>query len=205
MVHFGNTQVLCMASVLDEQPRWLRGTGSGWITAEYDMLPRATAERRRRDRQGPSARSQEIQRLIGRSLRRAVSLELLKSYTITLDCDVLRADGGTRTASVTGACVALIEALKHCKGLPENPLIGLVSAVSVGLVQGQAVLDMDYAEDSVADADINLVMTESGEIVELQATGEKANFSRRQLDAALELGQRGCAELHALQKQALQQ
>jgi len=208
LVEFGDTKVLCTASVEDSLPAFLRGRGQGWITAEYGMLPRATHTRGAREavRGKQSGRTQEIQRLIGRSLRAVTDLTLLGERQITLDCDVLQADGGTRTASVTGACVALADALGRLLAagkLTRNPLTDLVAAVSVGMVDGVALLDLDYEEDSSCDTDMNVVMTGSAGIVEVQGTAEGAPFSRRQLDHLLDLAQLGIARLIAAQKTAL--
>ena len=205
LVSFGDTRVLCTASLEDRQPPWLRGTPRGWVTAEYAMLPRATATRTNRERRGISGRSQEIERLIGRALRQAVSLEALRGYTLTLDCDVLNADGGTRTAAITGACVALAEAIGAIPDLAESPFRRLVSAVSVGVVEGVPVLDMDYARDSVAEVDLNLVLAEDGEVIELQATGERSGFNRSQLDQMMDMGTRGCEALFEVQRRSLEQ
>lgn len=203
LIAFGNTQVICTASVTDEQPRWLRGSPKGWVTAEYAMLPRATNERSRRERNGISGRSQEIQRLISRSLRQAVSLEALRGYTIALDCDVIRADGGTRTASITGACIALADAVKSIQDLKTAPFKRLVAAVSVGIVDGQPVMDMNYAQDSSADVDMNLVVAEDGELIEIQGTGENSGFSRNQMNEMIDLALAGCEQLFERQRQAL--
>ena len=208
LVCFGDTQVLCNASVTEGVPRFLKGTGQGWLTAEYGMLPRSTGSRMDREaaRGKQGGRTVEIQRLIGRSLRAALDLKKLGEYTIVLDCDVIQADGGTRTASITGACVALIDALRslQIKGLlKKDPLIGMVAAVSVGIYKGEPVLDLDYPEDSAADTDMNLVMTENGGLIEIQGTAEHAPFSEAQMMAMLALGKKGIAELVNLQKAAL--
>jgi ribonuclease PH len=209
LVEFGDTQVLCTASVEDTVPGFLRGKGQGWITAEYGMLPRATHTRTAREaaRGRQSGRTQEIQRLIGRSLRAVADLKALGEHTITLDCDVLQADGGTRTASITGGYVALSQACEQLvnRGLiPANPLHGQVAAVSVGIVGGVAVLDLDYAEDSQAETDMNVVMNNGGAFVEIQGTAEGHAFRRHELDALLNLAAAGIGELFALQAQALQ-
>jgi ribonuclease PH len=210
LVEFGDTRVICTASVDPGVPRFLRGEGRGWITAEYGMLPRSTGSRMLREaaRGKQGGRTVEIQRLIGRSLRAAVDLEALGENTITLDCDVIQADGGTRTASITGACVALADAIRHLqKGSPSivrDPLKRMVASVSVGLYQGVPVLDLDYAEDSTADTDMNIVMAEDGGMIEIQGTAEGEPFSQEQFDAMLGLAKKGITELHALQKQALQ-
>ncbi|MFS1523650.1 ribonuclease PH [Microbulbifer sp. 2304DJ12-6] len=208
LVAFGGTKVLCNASVSNEVPRFLRGRGSGWITAEYGMLPRSTGTRMPREaaKGKQSGRTVEIQRLIGRSLRAAVDLEKLGENQITLDCDVIQADGGTRTAAITGACVALVDALRHMqreKLLIQDPLLNLVAAVSVGIYAGQPVLDLDYPEDSSADTDMNLVMAADGGMIEVQGTAEGAPFSEKQFAQMLGLGKAGIGELIALQKKAL--
>jgi len=209
LIEFGDTQVLCTASVEEGVPGFLRGKGQGWITAEYGMLPRATHTRTAREaaRGKQTGRTQEIQRLIGRSLRAVVDLKALGERTVTLDCDVLQADGGTRTASITGAYVALVQA---CERLTRNgriaasPLHGQVAAVSVGIVGGVPVLDLDYAEDSQAETDMNVVMNNGGGFVEIQGTAEGHAFRRHELDAMLELATAGIAQLFTLQAQALQ-
>jgi ribonuclease PH len=209
LVEFGDTKVLCTASVEEKVPGFLRGQGRGWLTAEYGMLPRATNTRTDREaaRGKQSGRTQEIQRLIGRSLRAVANLSLLGERTIQIDCDVLQADGGTRTASITGAFVAVHDAVTLLlrRGLiAASPLRDLVAAVSVGIYAGTPVLDLDYAEDSACDTDMNVVMTGSGGLVEVQGTAEGAPFSRDQLDAMLLLAQTGIARLIAKQKQALE-
>ena len=209
LVRFGDTQVICTASVSDDAPRFLRGSGKGWVTAEYGMLPRSTGERMGREaaRGKQSGRTQEIQRLIGRSLRAAVDLEALGERQITIDCDVIQADGGTRTAAITGGCVALIDALKvlEDKGvLKSNPLKQPVAAVSVGIYQDTPVLDLDYAEDSSAETDLNVVMNAQGDFIEVQGTAEGDAFSRQQLNAMLDLAEGGIAELIKLQQTDLQ-
>ena len=208
LVEFGETRVLCTASVEESVPGFLRGKGQGWVTAEYGMLPRATHTRTAREaaKGKQSGRTQEIQRLIGRSLRAITDLTALGERQITLDCDVLQADGGTRTAAITGACVALHDAVNHLLAagkLTQNPLRDFVAAVSVGIVDGMAVLDMDYPEDSSCDTDMNVVMTGGGGIVEVQGTAEGPPFSRAELDALLQLAQDGIARLVAAQKAAL--
>lgn len=208
LVEFGATRVLCTASVENKVPGFLRGTGRGWVTAEYGMLPRATHTRGEREaaRGKQSGRTQEIQRLIGRSLRAVTDLQLLGERTITLDCDVLQADGGTRTASITGAFVALadaIGALLKSGALAATPLTDHVAAVSVGIVAGHPLLDLDYAEDSGCETDMNVVMTGAGGFVELQGTAEGAAFSRPQLDRLLELAAAGIADLVAEQRRLL--
>jgi ribonuclease PH len=205
LVRFGATLVLCTASVLESVPAWRRGSSLGWITAEYAMLPRATAERSPRERTGPGGRTQEIQRLIGRSLRGAVASFGFGERTIQIDCDVLQADGGTRTAAVTGAAVALADAcawLAQHRGVA-NPFARLVAAVSVGIVRGEPVLDLCYAEDRSAEVDANVVVLEPDRYVEVQATGEGGHFGRAELDRLLALADGGIAQLFALQRQAL--
>jgi ribonuclease PH len=208
LVEFGDTQVLCTASVEEKVPPFLRDRGRGWVTAEYGMLPRSTHTRTDREaaRGRQSGRTLEIQRLIGRSLRAVTDLELLGERTVVVDCDVIQADGGTRTAAITGGCVALHDALATLvqRGLvARHPARDFVAAVSVGLVEGAPVLDLDYAEDSGCDTDMNVVMTGAGGFVEVQGTAEGAPFSREQLDTLLELARRGIAELVAKQKRAL--
>lgn len=208
LVSFGDTKVLCTASVEAGVPRWLKGKGKGWVTAEYSMLPRATNTRNQREaaRGKQSGRTQEIQRLIGRSLRAMVDLQKLGENTIYIDCDVLQADGGTRTASVTGAAVALIDALEslqRTKKLKNDPLIGLVAAVSVGIKDGEAYLDLCYEEDASCDTDLNVVMTQSGAFIEVQGTAEEKPFSRAEANAMLDLAEGGIQDLIALQKDAL--
>lgn len=208
LVSFGSTRVICTASVEPGVPRFMRGQGRGWITAEYGMLPRSTGSRMGREasRGKQGGRTVEIQRLIGRSLRAAVDMEKLGENTITIDCDVIQADGGTRTASITGACVALVDAFNHLqreKGLKEDPLRQMVAAVSVGIYQGVPVLDLDYPEDSVADTDLNVIMGESGGFIEVQGTAEGAPFARSELDGMLSLAEKGIDELVILQKAAL--
>ena len=208
LVEFGDTRVLCTASVEETVPSFLRGQGQGWVTAEYGMLPRATHTRSAREaaKGKQSGRTQEIQRLIGRSLRAITDLAALGERQITLDCDVLQADGGTRTAAITGACVALHDAVSHLLAtgkLAQNPLRDFVAAVSVGIVAGVPVLDLDYPEDSSCDTDMNVVMTGSGGIVEVQGTAEGVPFTRSELDALLQLAQMGIAQLIAAQRSAL--
>jgi ribonuclease PH len=208
LVEFGDTRVLCTASVEEKVPGFLRGRGRGWITAEYGMLPRATNTRTDREaaRGKQSGRTQEIQRLIGRSLRAVADLALLGERSIQIDCDVLQADGGTRTASITGAYVAVHDAvaLLLARGLiTTSPLRDFVAAVSVGICKGTPLLDLDYAEDSACDTDMNVVMTGSGGFVEVQGTAEGAPFSRQEMDALLTLAERGIRELVTTQKQAL--
>ena len=208
LVEFGDTKVLCTASVEEKVPGFLRGQGRGWLTAEYGMLPRATNTRTDREaaRGKQSGRTQEIQRLIGRSLRAVADLPLLGERTIQVDCDVLQVDGGTRTASITGAYVALRDAvtLLLARGLiAKSPLHDFVAAVSVGVYQGTPVLDLDYAEDSACDTDMNVVMTGSGGFVEVQGTAEGTPFSRKEMDTLLQLAQDGIAQLVSVQKAAL--
>jgi ribonuclease PH len=209
LVEFGDTKVLCAASVTEGVPRWRKGSGLGWVTAEYAMLPRATHTRSDREsvRGRIGGRTHEISRLIGRSLRVAVDLRALGENTIAIDCDVLQADGGTRTASITGAYVALADAVAWLRGRnalarPE-PLVTSVAAVSVGVVEGEARLDLPYAEDVAADTDMNVVCTGSGEFVEVQGTAEGAPFDRGTLDALLDLAVVGCAQLADVQRAAL--
>jgi ribonuclease PH len=208
LVRFGDTHVLCTASVGESVPPWLKGGGKGWVTADYGMLPRATGERMRREAVGgkQSGRTQEIQRLIGRSLRAVTDLGLLGERQITVDCDVLQADGGTRTASITGAWVALYDAVQWMAArnmVKGGVLRDHVAAISCGLYGGQPVLDLDYAEDSDADADANFVMTGAGGIVEVQGTAETEAFSQEQFDALMALARRGIEQLVALQKLAV--
>lgn len=199
----GRTTVLCTASIDENVPPWMEGKGRGWVTAEYSMLPGSTAPRKRRDRGGKiDGRTTEIQRLIGRSLRAVVDLEKLGERTITIDCDVLEADGGTRTASITGAYIALTDALATIQeDLTANPLLDAVAAISVGIVNDRPVLDLDYIEDSSASVDMNVVMTGSGRFVEIQGTGEEATFDDNDLTKLLALARSGIAELVTLQKQ----
>jgi len=208
LVKFGNTHVLCTASLEDKPPMWLRGQGRGWVTAEYAMLPRATHTRTRRESSSgkPSGRTQEIQRLIGRSLRAVTDLKLLGERQITVDCDVIQADGGTRTASITGAWVALHDCLKWMRGrsiIKDMPLKDRVAAVSCGIYKGATVLDLDYDEDSAAETDANFVMTGKGGIVEVQMTAENETFDEAQLAAMLGLAKAGIGKLAELQKAAV--
>jgi ribonuclease PH len=208
LVEFGDTRVLCTASVEERVPPFLRDSGRGWVTAEYGMLPRATNTRGEREaaRGKQSGRTQEIQRLIGRSLRAVVDLAALGARTIQVDCDVLQADGGTRTAAITGAFVALHDAvswLQERKLLVQTPIRDFVAAVSVGIYEGTPVLDLDYAEDSACGTDMNVVMTGAGRFVELQGTAEGEPFSQKELDALVELAARGIRELIGQQKRAL--
>ena len=208
LISFGDTRVLCTASIENKAPGFLRGKGEGWVTAEYGMLPRSTHDRMNREaasgKQG--GRTLEIQRLIGRALRACVDRKALGERTITLDCDVLQADGGTRTAAITGAFVALCDAvavLKKRGDITKNPILGAVAAVSVGIYQGTPVLDLDYAEDSQCDTDMNVVMNDGGGFIELQGTAEGHAFRRDELDALLVIAEKGIRELLALQQQAL--
>ncbi|WP_295387257.1 ribonuclease PH [uncultured Thiodictyon sp.] len=208
LVEFGDTRVLCTASVEERVPPFMKGQGRGWITAEYGMLPRATHDRSPREaaRGKQGGRTLEIQRLIGRSLRAAVDLAALGERTLTLDCDVLQADGGTRTAAITGAWVALYDALAGLRAagiLAVDPLRTQVAAVSVGIYEAEAILDLDYAEDSNAHTDMNLVMDSQGRFIEIQGTAEGAAFTRAELDGLLELGGYGIRRLHDLQREAL--
>lgn len=208
LVEFGDTRVLCNASVEAGVPRWLRGKNQGWVTAEYGMLPRATHTRGGREaaRGKQGGRTLEIQRLIGRSLRAAINLKRLGEFTITVDCDVIQADGGTRTASITGGCVALVDAIRYLqrkKMIQQDPFKQLVSSVSVGIFQGTPVVDLDYPEDSGADTDMNVVMTEDGGLIEVQGTAEAGEFSRRELDAMLDLAEGAGRQLFDHQREAL--
>lgn len=210
LIACGDTKVLCTASVLEKVPPHKRGSGEGWVTAEYGMLPRSTHTRSDREaaRGKQSGRTQEIQRLIGRSLRSVVNLSLLGERTIHIDCDVLQADGGTRTASITGAYVALMDAVQGLMDqglLQTHPVTDAIAAISVGVVQGVPVLDLDYVEDSGCDTDMNVVMTGKGGFIEIQGTAEGAAFTHAELNALLELAQSGIAQLVVLQKQALTQ
>ncbi len=209
LVEFGHTRVLCTATVEEKVPRFLKGKGQGWVTAEYGMLPRSTNTRMGREaaRGKQGGRTMEIQRLIGRSLRAAVDLKALGERSITLDCDVIQADGGTRTASITGACVALSDAINDLlkQGvLKENPMQHMVASISVGIYQGVPVLDLDYAEDSNAETDMNVVMDETGEFIEIQGTAEGKTFSMDEMMAMTELAKNGIAEIISHQKQALE-
>ncbi len=210
LVEFGDTRVVCTASVEDRVPGFLRGQGRGWVTAEYGMLPRSTGSRMGREaargRQG--GRTMEIQRLIGRSLRSVLDMEALGEHTITIDCDVIQADGGTRTASITGGYVALADAIRNMSDqslIEGNPLTGLVASVSVGIYQGVAVLDLDYQEDSNAETDMNVVMNDAGQFIEVQGTAEGHPFSGQELDSMLKLAKQGITQLISEQQQALAQ
>lgn len=203
LIEMGNTVVLCAATVSDGVPKFLAGKGEGWVTAEYGMLPRSAQQRIMREAvRGRGGRTYEIQRLIGRSLRTATQLNMLGENTIIVDCDVIEADGGTRSASITGGCVALHDALTSL-GLPSHPMNFLASAISVGMVDGKAVLDLDYSEDSTADVDLNVVMSEGGTYIEVQGTAEGLPFSNDQLSQMLGLAQKGCMELVEAQRKVL--
>ncbi len=209
LISVGDTRVLCTASIEDRLPPWLRGKGEGWVTAEYGMLPRATGSRTQREatRGKQGGRTLEIQRLIGRSLRACVNRKALGERVITLDCDVLQADGGTRTASITGAYVALVDAvnvLMQREKLKRNPIVGAVAAVSVGIWNGVPVLDLDYAEDSSCDTDMNVVMNDGGGFIEIQGTAEGHAFRREEMDAMMALAEKGIGELVAEQRAALE-
>ena len=204
LIKFGDTHIVCTASIENNVPRWMRGSNEGWITAEYGMLPRSTHERMNREaaRGKQSGRTMEIQRLIGRSLRQAVDLKYLKDKTINIDCDVIQADGGTRTASISGACVALFQAIKNSHD-DQRAIKEYVAAVSIGLNDTAPLLDLDYEEDSSADTDLNIVMTEQGGIIEIQGTAEKHPFTKEQLDEMIELASKGIAEIVNIQKSCL--
>jgi ribonuclease PH len=206
LVSFGNTRVLCAASIEDGVPGWRRGSGLGWLTAEYAMLPRATRTRTSRERTQLGGRTQEIQRLIGRSVRAMLDDFAFGEFTVRIDCDVLQADGGTRTAAITGAAVAVVDAfdwLVRTERATESPVKRRVGAVSVGMVQGAPHLDLDYDEDVRAEVDMNVVMCTGGRFVEVQGTGEQGTFDRSELDALLDLAEQGIRELHAAQASAL--
>lgn len=210
LIEFGHTKVLCTASVEEKVPPHKRGSGEGWVTAEYGMLPRSTHTRSDREaaKGKQSGRTQEIQRLIGRSLRAVFDLGLLGERTLALDCDVIQADGGTRTAAITGAFVAAQDAVSHLLAqgkLARSPVIGHVAAVSVGLIEGTPLLDLEYVEDVACDTDMNVVMTEAGHFVEVQGTAEGVAFTRKEMDQLLVLAEKGIGELMALQKAALAQ
>lgn len=209
LIEFGNTKVLCTASVEERVPPWLKGKGAGWVTAEYGMLPRATGSRNRREATAgkQSGRTQEIQRLIGRSLRAAVDLQALGEVQITVDCDVIQADGGTRTASITGGYIALVDAVNGLKAkgkIKKDPIFGQIAAISVGVYKGIPVLDLDYPEDSNAETDMNVVMNEAGGFIEVQGTAEGHAFRRDEMDAMLALAEKGIKELAAAQTAALE-
>lgn len=210
LISCGNTKVLCNATVETKVPHFLKGKGQGWITAEYGMLPRSTNSRMGREaaRGKQSGRTQEIQRLIGRSLRAAIDLKKLGEHTITLDCDVIQADGGTRTASITGAYVALIDAINHMiekKLIKASPIARQIASVSVGIYEGTPVLDLDYPEDSNAETDMNVIMDDNGDFIEVQGTAEGAPFSAAEMHSMLELAEVGIAQLITAQNQALDQ
>lgn len=211
LIQIGNTHVICVATLEDNVPHHMRGKGSGWLTGEYNMLPRSSSERIKRERDKVGGRTQEIQRLIGRSLRSVIDLKVLGEKTLILDCDVIRADGGTRCASITGAFVAAVMAIrkfaqKNPNKVSQNtpfPVKDYLSAISVGVVKGTPVLDLDYIEDSSADTDMNLIMTGAGKIVEIQGTAEKEAFSKQDLDKLIELGALGCTNLCKIQREIL--
>lgn len=208
LVEFGATKVICTATVSNSVPPFLKDTGKGWVTAEYGMLPRSTHERMPREasKGKQTGRTQEIQRLIARSLRAAVHLSALGENCITIDCDVIQADGGTRTASITGGCVALFDAIQHLKRtgkIKKEPFKQFIASVSVGIFEGQAVLDLDYQEDSSADTDMNVVMTDQGAFIELQGTAERDSFQQHELDHLLQLAKQGIQELIVKQKEVL--
>ncbi|HWK90512.1 MAG TPA: ribonuclease PH [Longimicrobium sp.] len=207
LITAGKTRVLCTASVEQGVPPWRRGSGKGWVTAEYAMLPRATQTRNRRDREKVGGRTQEIQRLIGRSLRACVDMAAMGEWVVTIDCDVLQADGGTRTASITGGAVALYDAcawLARTAGLAESPFRGFVAAISAGVVDGTLLLDLDYSEDSTAEVDLNVVARESGGLIEVQGTGEHGDFSPDQLAGLVTLTSGAIGELHRRQRAAVE-
>ena len=204
LVEFGATKVICTASVEEKVPPFLKGQGQGWVTAEYAMLPRSTNTRTQRESRGPSGRSQEIQRLVGRALRAVIDRGKLGERTVWMDCDVIQADGGTRTAAITGGFIAVADAITRIPGLQASAAIrDCVAAISVGVVQGQALLDLNYVEDSTAEVDMNVVMTGSGEFVEVQGTAEQVPFSRARLDALLAVAETGIRRLVGLQRRAL--
>lgn len=208
LVEMGNTKVICTATIEEKVPPFLKGSDQGWVTAEYGMLPGSTGSRKSRNTKGIDGRSQEIQRLIGRSLRSIVDLKLLGERTIWIDCDVIQADGGTRTASITGAYVALCDAVNTLLAsgvLKTNPIRTSVAAVSVGIYESEIILDLCYEEDSKAHVDMNLVMTGEGELIEIQGTGEEKPFTKAQMLELLEMGEKGIKTLTALQKEALEQ
>lgn len=204
LIEMGNTKVICTASVEESTARHLKGTGQGWVTAEYGMIPGSTGTRKRRDVSRIDGRTVEIQRLIGRSLRAVVDMKLLGERTIWIDCDVIQADGGTRTASITGSFIAMVEAMKWMKKegmIKELPVKNFVSAISVGIVEDEAMIDLCYYEDAAAQVDMNLVMTDKGEYVEIQGAGEESTFSEAQLEILLALGKKGCRQLFDDQKE----
>ena len=206
LISFGNTKVICTATIENRVPRWMRNSDEGWITAEYGMLPRSTNERMNREaaRGKQSGRTQEIQRLIGRSLRQAVNLKYLKGKTINIDCDVIQADGGTRTASITGGCVALFLALKNHHD-DNRAVKSFVAAVSLGVLNGEVILDLDYNEDSSAETDLNLVMTDNLQLIEIQGTGEENPFTKEELSEMLEIGSAAIEQIIEIQKASLQE
>jgi ribonuclease PH len=208
LVEFGDTKVLCTASVASGVPKFLKDKGQGWLTAEYGMLPRSTHTRTEREaaRGRQTGRTQEIQRLIGRSLRSIINLNAIGENTITIDCDVIQADGGTRTAAITGSCIAVADALNNLKQklkTKENPFKQLIAAVSVGIYKGNLILDLDYLEDSNIDTDMNVIMTEDGNFVEIQGTAEHGNFTQQELNTMLDLAQAGIKQIFAKQKEVL--
>ncbi|MGL6169581.1 MAG: ribonuclease PH [Fusobacteriaceae bacterium] len=210
LIEFGHTRVICTATISDKVPPFLRNKGKGWLTAEYSMIPRATGDRNQREaaKGKLGGRTMEIQRLIGRALRAAIDLEKLGERTITIDCDVIQADGGTRTTSITGGYIALalgINKLLKAGTLKENPLKPNVAAISVGIVGGRAVLDLDYLEDSAAEVDMNVIMNAAGEYVEVQGTGEESTYTRKQLDQLLDLAEKGIDEIIALQNSIIEE
>ena len=208
LIQYGDTKVICNASVVPGVPRLLKGQGQGWVTAEYGMLPRSTNDRMMREtHKGPGGRTLEIQRLIARSLRQVVDLTLLGEHTITIDCDVIQADGGTRTASITGGCVALIDAIKHMrkrKMIKKDPFKQYIAAVSVGMYEDLAILDLDYQEDSNAATDMNVVMTDRGEFIEIQGTAESKPFKHTELNGMIDIAGKGIRNLIELQKKVTQ-
>ena len=206
LISFGNTKVICTATIENKVPRWMRNSEEGWVTAEYGMLPRSTNERMGREaaRGKQSGRTQEIQRLIGRSLRQAVNLKYIKGKTINIDCDVIQADGGTRTASITGGCIALFLALKNHHN-DNRAIKSFVAAVSLGILNNEVILDLDYIEDSSAETDLNLVMTDDLNLIEIQGTGEENPFTKDQLSKMIEVGSNAIEELIVLQKSSLEQ
>ncbi|MEZ5253218.1 MAG: ribonuclease PH [Microthrixaceae bacterium] len=206
LVAFGETRVLCTATVELDVPRWMKGTGKGWVTAEYSMLPGSSPERIRRERKGPKGRTQEIERLIGRSLRAVVDMKALGERQVLLDCDVLQADGGTRTASISGAWIALHDACERMVQagiIKANPVVDHCAAISVGIIDGEPRLDLPYVEDSTAQTDMNVVMTGAGGLVEVQGTAEDSPFSRAELNALLDLAEGGIAEIVARQREVV--
>lgn len=210
LIEVGNTKVICTATVVDKVPPFLKNQGKGWITAEYSMLPRATGERNQREaaKGKLTGRTMEIQRLIGRALRSCIDLEKLGEKTITIDCDVIQADGGTRTASITGGYIALEMAIKRMiknGTLNDNPLISNVAAISVGVLNGTPILDLMYTEDSAAEVDMNVIMNEKGEFIEIQGTGEEATFTRKELNSLLDLAEKGIFELIEIQKSEIEE